>query len=80
MLPLISAVSEILSVLKNPLRLKILFFLSQGGKTYSELMREVTEDSGKFAFHLRSMKDFFVVEDGSAIEEAQVFGCKTDLK
>jgi len=65
MLPLISAVSEILSVLKNPIRLRILFLLSQGGKTYSELMHEVTEDSGKFAFHLRSMKDFFIVEGGT---------------
>jgi len=64
MLPLISAVSEILSVLKNPTRLRILFFLSQGGKTYSDLMHEVTEDSGKFAFHLRSMRDFFIVEGG----------------
>lgn len=64
MLPLISAVSEILSVLKNPTRLRILFLLSQGGKSYSELMHEVTEDSGKFAFHLRSMKDFFIVEEG----------------
>ncbi|MFQ6089339.1 MAG: winged helix-turn-helix domain-containing protein [Candidatus Methanofastidiosia archaeon] len=64
MFTMIQIISQILKILKTPIRLKILFLLKDKEKTYTELLSETTDDSGRLAFHLRKMKDFVATEEG----------------